>query len=119
MNRRQAVQMAAMGSVAALSTTAASFKLAGDQSKVYPPLPRSEFVTARDGTRLFVQDWGSGQPSYSCVLGRSIRTSGAAILPRSQNEDSAVSHRIDAATAGRIRQTTDTTPTRWPMMSQQ
>ncbi len=51
-----------MGSVAALSTAAASAKLDRDQSKVSPSRPHSEFVTAGDGTRLFVQDWGSGQP---------------------------------------------------------
>ncbi len=62
MNRRQAVQMAALGSVAALSTAAATSTSDRDQSKVYPSPPRSEFVTAGDGTRLFVQDWGSGPP---------------------------------------------------------
>jgi non-heme chloroperoxidase len=62
MNRRQAIQMVAMGSVAALSTAAASSNKDRDQSKVNSFAPRSEFVTARDGTRLFVQDWGSGQP---------------------------------------------------------
>jgi non-heme chloroperoxidase len=55
MNRRQVIQTAALGGCA----------LAAAQTRRDEPKParkHSAGVTAKDGTRLFVQDWGSGRP---------------------------------------------------------
>lgn len=35
---------------------------AGASAPAAQPAARSLFVTARDGTKLFVRDWGSGKP---------------------------------------------------------
>lgn len=62
MNRRQAVQAVAMGSFAMVSTTQDS----GAGRNVARPSDAGrgsqQSVLAADGTNLFVQDWGSGQP---------------------------------------------------------
>jgi non-heme chloroperoxidase len=55
MNRRQIIQTAALGSYAVASAPAVR-----DQPK--PARKHLTSVTAKDGTNLFVQDWGSGRP---------------------------------------------------------
>jgi non-heme chloroperoxidase len=55
MNRRQMIQTAALGSGALASAHAV-----GDELKAARKRPSS--VIAKDGTQLFVQDWGSGRP---------------------------------------------------------
>jgi non-heme chloroperoxidase len=55
MNRRQIIQTAALGSYAF-----ASAQTGRDESK--PARKHLSSVTAKDGTNVFVQDWGSGRP---------------------------------------------------------
>jgi pimeloyl-ACP methyl ester carboxylesterase len=62
MNRRQAVQVVAMSGFAAVSAAAQRSGVDSDHEMVNPSRLSSQFVTALDGTKLFVQDWGSGQP---------------------------------------------------------
>jgi pimeloyl-ACP methyl ester carboxylesterase len=50
MNRRQVIRTVALGSCAAAAAQTA------------PVRNRQPFVTAKDSTNLFVQDWGTGQP---------------------------------------------------------
>jgi len=60
LDRRQAIRTATWGAAALISTSSAL-----PQSEPSPTRdsPNSRpFVLARDGTRLFVQDWGSGRP---------------------------------------------------------
>ncbi|MFB9267878.1 alpha/beta fold hydrolase [Bradyrhizobium erythrophlei] len=56
MNRRTVLEATLLGT--ALAATAP----AGAQTPAPQPTGRAPFATARDGTRLFVQDWGSGRP---------------------------------------------------------
>lgn len=62
MNRRTLLGAAAIGGVntafATTSTMVAQIKSAPSA----PTRPSGSFVNAKDGTRLFVQDWGSGRP---------------------------------------------------------
>jgi pimeloyl-ACP methyl ester carboxylesterase len=55
MNRRNILEATLLGT--ALAASGASTPMAAAQ-----PAARSPFVTASDGTKLFVQDWGSGKP---------------------------------------------------------
>lgn len=62
MNRRTILGAAALGGA---STTLTATMTALAQTKSMPPAttrPMGSFVTASDGTRLFVQDWGRGRP---------------------------------------------------------
>jgi non-heme chloroperoxidase len=61
MNRRQAVQSVAMGGLA-LVAAARHSDAAGNTASPSEAAPSSQLVTATDGTKLFVQDWGAGQP---------------------------------------------------------
>ena len=56
MNRPTVLEATVFGSALAASAAANAPVAAAQQA------PRSPYVTARDGTRLFVQDWGSGRP---------------------------------------------------------
>ncbi len=63
MNRRTLI----LGASAAgtLGNSPAAIKTAVAQTRPAPPVTTASsrcFVTAKDGTRLFVQDWGSGRP---------------------------------------------------------
>jgi non-heme chloroperoxidase len=60
MNRRQIFETAALGAVAA----GVAPRLASSQAatKVSPSAERKSFITAGDGTKLHVQDWGTGRP---------------------------------------------------------
>lgn len=58
MNRRQILRSAALGAVAAGTQAATSQAVTGATAPSRP----EPFVTAADGTRLHVQDWGSGRP---------------------------------------------------------
>lgn len=53
MNRRNVLEATLLGTALAA---------AGASAPAAQPAARSPFVTARDGTKLFVQDWGSGKP---------------------------------------------------------
>jgi pimeloyl-ACP methyl ester carboxylesterase len=55
MNRRTVLEATLLGTAFAAASGASAPGAAARQV-------RSPFVTARDGTKLFVQDWGSGQP---------------------------------------------------------
>jgi len=54
MNRRTVLEATLLGTALAAAS--------GASAPAAQPAARSPFVTARDGTKLFVQDWGSGQP---------------------------------------------------------
>ena len=54
MNRRTVLEATLLGTVFAAASVASAPVAA-------QPAARSPYVTARDGTRLFVQDWGSGR----------------------------------------------------------
>jgi len=56
MNRRSFLQTAAIGGSAVLSG------LGEARAQPRPATDRSEHIRARDGTRLFVRDWGAGPP---------------------------------------------------------
>jgi non-heme chloroperoxidase len=62
MNRRQAVQTVAMGTLAVVSAPAERSDVRRNTGSPSEVGRRSQFVTTADGTKLFVQDWGSGQP---------------------------------------------------------
>ncbi|QQN61757.1 alpha/beta hydrolase [Bradyrhizobium diazoefficiens] len=53
MKRRNVLEATSLGTALAA---------AGASAPAAQPAARSLFVTARDGTKLFVQDWGSGKP---------------------------------------------------------
>jgi non-heme chloroperoxidase len=62
MNRRTVLGAAAIGAVnPALTATMTAVAQSNSTAPVATP-PLSSFVTAKDGTSLFVQDWGSGRP---------------------------------------------------------
>jgi pimeloyl-ACP methyl ester carboxylesterase len=54
------IQSAALGAAALIQTPSLQSQL--NPHKVGDTTNSGPFVTARDGTRLFVQDWGSGRP---------------------------------------------------------
>ncbi|WP_271606858.1 alpha/beta fold hydrolase [Bradyrhizobium sp. CCBAU 11434] len=54
MNRRTVLEATLLGTALAASGTSAP--------AAAQPAVRSPYVTARDGTKLFVQDWGNGKP---------------------------------------------------------
>jgi len=54
MNRRTVLEATLLGTALAAAS--------GASAPAAQQAPRSPYVTARDGTKLFVQDWGSGQP---------------------------------------------------------
>ncbi|WP_256807189.1 alpha/beta fold hydrolase [Bradyrhizobium sp. Bra64] len=56
MNRRTVLEATLLGTALAAASGASTPAAAAQQNE------RPSFVTARDGTKLFVQDWGSGQP---------------------------------------------------------
>ena len=56
MNRRTVLEATLFGTAFAASSGASAPVVAAPQSA------RSPYVAARDGTKLFVQDWGSGRP---------------------------------------------------------
>ena len=60
LDRRQVIRSAAWGTAALMRTPSilAQSKPTHSQETANP----KPFVTARDGTKLFVQDWGSGRP---------------------------------------------------------
>ncbi len=60
LNRRQIMRSAVLG--AAALTQAPSMLPEARSERSRDGIVRSPFVVARDGTRLFVQDWGSGRP---------------------------------------------------------
>jgi non-heme chloroperoxidase len=60
MNRRQIVQTAALGAVAAGVATRPS--TSKDVAHAASSADRRSFITAKDGTNLHVQDWGKGRP---------------------------------------------------------
>jgi non-heme chloroperoxidase len=63
MNRPAVVNAAAAtGAAAALLAVQSTAKTQASDAKAATNAPRSPFVTANDGTRLYVQDWGSGRP---------------------------------------------------------
>lgn len=55
MNRRTVLEAALLGPALAAA-------VAGPSAAAPLQIPRPSFVVAHDGTRLFVQDWGSGRP---------------------------------------------------------
>jgi non-heme chloroperoxidase len=62
MNRRTILRAAAIGGIGpALVTTMTALAQTNSRLPV-ATRPSSSFVTAKDGTGLFVQDWGRGQP---------------------------------------------------------
>ncbi len=56
MNRRTVLEATLLG------TALAAAAPAGAQTPASQPAGRALFATVRDGTKLFVQDWGSGRP---------------------------------------------------------
>ncbi|MDH6257868.1 alpha/beta hydrolase [Bradyrhizobium sp. BR13661] len=56
MNRRTVLEATLLGTAFAAASGASAPVAAAQQTA------RSPYVTAKDGTRLFVQDWGSGKP---------------------------------------------------------
>lgn len=60
MNRRKVTQMIAAGGLAAGFASPGSAQSVGSAGKI--GRSNSPFITARDGTELFVQDWGKGRP---------------------------------------------------------
>ena len=54
MNRRTVLEATLLGTAFAAASAASA--------PAAQPTARSPYVTARDGTKLFVQDWGTGQP---------------------------------------------------------
>ncbi|WP_426407373.1 alpha/beta fold hydrolase [Bradyrhizobium ganzhouense] len=56
MNRRTALEAALLGTALAAASGGSAPVAAAQQTA------RSPYVTAKDGTKLFVQDWGSGRP---------------------------------------------------------
>ena len=56
MNRRTVLEATLFGTAFAASSGASAPVAAAPQSA------RSPYVAAKDGTKLFVQDWGSGRP---------------------------------------------------------
>ena len=56
MNRRTVLEATLFGTAFAAASAASTPVAAAQQNE------RPSFVTARDGTKLFVQDWGSGRP---------------------------------------------------------
>lgn len=54
MNRRNVLEATLLGTALAAAS--------GASAPAAQPAARSPFVAARDGTKLFVQDWGSGKP---------------------------------------------------------
>lgn len=59
MNRRTVLEATLLGGV---GTALAAGSPAGARAATAGPQPRATHVTAKDGTKLFVQDWGSGRP---------------------------------------------------------
>ncbi|HLJ91424.1 MAG TPA: alpha/beta hydrolase [Candidatus Angelobacter sp.] len=60
MNRRQAIQVAALGTFAAAVARSSSMGLEAKKTSGLGHRPQR--ITTKDGVDLFVQDWGSGQP---------------------------------------------------------
>jgi non-heme chloroperoxidase len=60
MNRRQIFQTVALGAVAA--GTASQSTTAQNAADAVASAERKSFITAKDGTKLHVQDWGMGRP---------------------------------------------------------
>ncbi|MBR0789058.1 alpha/beta hydrolase [Bradyrhizobium manausense] len=54
MNRRNVLEATLLGTALAAAP--------GSNASAGQPAARSPYVTAKDGTKLFVQDWGSGKP---------------------------------------------------------
>ena len=69
MNRRTVLEATVAGGLT--SAIAAASPAAARPASV-PQAERKPYVTAKDGTKLFVQDWGSGRPVLlPCSLRRS------------------------------------------------
>jgi hypothetical protein len=63
MNRRALLNVAAAtGAAALLAVQSAASTRASNANTVTKAARSGPFVTAKDGTRLYVQDWGSGRP---------------------------------------------------------
>ena len=60
LDRRQVIRSAALGTVALIRSP--SILAQSEPTPSQWSANRQPFVTARDGTKLFVQDWGSGRP---------------------------------------------------------
>jgi len=60
LNRRQVIRSAAWGAAAFMRTP--SILAQSEPNHAQETGKAEPFVTARDGTKLFVQDWGSGRP---------------------------------------------------------
>jgi non-heme chloroperoxidase len=60
LDRRRVVQSVALGAAALIGTPSISVRSEPNHPRVGARL--QPFVLARDGTKLFVQDWGSGRP---------------------------------------------------------
>ena len=61
MNRREALKIAGATSAATFLTTHVTANAASPQSSK-EHLPRAQYVSSKDGSRLYVQDWGVGRP---------------------------------------------------------
>jgi non-heme chloroperoxidase len=59
MNRRTLLEATVLGGLSSAMVSASS---AATQAAAAPQAARASSVTAKDGTRLFVQDWGAGRP---------------------------------------------------------
>jgi pimeloyl-ACP methyl ester carboxylesterase len=60
LDRRQLIHSAALGGAAVMQSSSARARPESDRAR---KMSRTgPFIPARDGTRLFVQDWGSGRP---------------------------------------------------------
>jgi pimeloyl-ACP methyl ester carboxylesterase len=60
LDRRQLIHSAALGGAAVMQSSSAQARSGSGHTR---EMSRAgPFITARDGTRLFVQDWGSGRP---------------------------------------------------------
>ena len=107
MNRRQIIQTAALGSYAVASAPAVR-----DQPK--PARKHLTSVTAKDGTNLFVQDWGSGRPVVFVAAWAFNSNVWGSHIAALTGQGFAAWRRIGVAMAVRIFLEPATTSTRWP-----